>query len=99
MLLSCWAAAFVAALRYVWPFTADDAFITFRYAQNWVAGYGPNFNTGGPRAEGVTSFGYLLVCAIPQLLGIDAVGFAKAVGVASAFATAWLAARLARELF
>jgi len=93
------AAAFGLQLRHVWPFTADDAFITFRYAQNWVAGHGPNFNADGPRAEGVTSFGYLVLCTIPQLLAIDAVGFAKAVGVASALATAWLAARLAGELF
>jgi arabinofuranosyltransferase len=97
-LLFAGGAAFALQLRYVWAFTADDAFITFRYAQNWVAGHGPNFNVDGPRAEGVTSFGYLLVCAIPQLLGIDAVAFAKAIGVASALATAWLAARLAREL-
>ncbi len=93
------AAAFAWQLRYVWPFTADDAFITFRYAQNWVAGNGPNFNAGGPRAEGVTSFGYLLLCVVPHALGIDAVAFAKALGVACALATAWLAARLARELF
>jgi hypothetical protein len=98
LLLIAGGAAFALQLRHVWPFTADDAFITFRYAQNWVAGYGPNFNAGGPRAEGVTSFGYLIVCALPELLGIDPVAFAKAVGVANALATAWLAARLAREL-
>jgi hypothetical protein len=92
-------AAFALELRHVWPFAADDAFITFRYAQNWVAGHGPNFNAEGARAEGVTSFGYLLLCTIPQLLGIDAAGFAKGVGVASALATAALAVRLARELF
>jgi hypothetical protein len=99
LLLLAGGAAFALELRHVWPFTADDAFITFRYAQNWIAGFGPNFNAGGPRAEGVTSFGYLLLCTIPELLRIDPVGFAKAVGVASALATAALAARLARELF
>ena len=92
LLLVAGGAAFALELRHVWPFTADDAFITFRYAQNWVAGQGPNFNAGGPRAEGVTSFGYLLLCTLPQLVGIDAVAFAKALGVASALATAGLAA-------
>ncbi|HKA16581.1 MAG TPA: hypothetical protein VKH41_16285, partial [Myxococcota bacterium] len=51
MLLSSGAVAFAAALHYVWPFTADDAFITFRYAQNWAAGHGPNFNARRGRDE------------------------------------------------
>jgi hypothetical protein len=98
MLLVAGTAAFAFQLHYVCPFTADDAFITFRYARNWTAGFGPNFNAGGSHTEGVTSFGYLLVCTVPHLLGIDVVAFAKAIGVASALATAWLAARLARQL-
>ncbi len=99
LLLLAGAAAFALQLRHVWPFTADDAFITFRYAKHWALGHGPNFNAGGPRTEGVTSFGYLLVCTLPHLLGIEIVAFAKALGVASALATAWLAARLARVLY
>jgi arabinofuranosyltransferase len=98
LLVGSGAAVFVSALAYVWPFTADDAFITFRYARNWVDGFGPNFNPDGARSEGVTSFGYLLISCVPPLLGIDPVGFAKALGVASAAGTAWLASGLAREL-
>jgi hypothetical protein len=90
--------AFALQLHYVWPFTADDAFITFRYAQNWVAGAGPNFNADGARSEGVTSFGFLLLSTLFTALGADPVVCAKLVGAASALATAALAARFAAEL-
>ena len=98
LLLLAGAGAFALQLHYVWPFTADDAFITFRYAHNWVGGFGPNFNADGVRSEGVTSFGYLVISLVPQALGIDPVAFAKSLGVAAALGTAALAARLAREL-
>src|SRR4051812_35207028 len=57
--LLCGVAASVlgAYIVYCWPFTVDDAFITFRYSQNLAAGYGPTFNPGVlPHAEGYTSF-------------------------------------------
>ena len=40
--------------------TADDAFITFRYAQNWARGLGPVFNAG-ERVEGYTNFLWLVL--------------------------------------
>ena len=98
VLLLAGATSFALELRYVWPFTADDAFITFRYARNWVAGFGPNFNVDGTRSEGVTSFGYLLISCLPQALGIDPVRFGKALGVAVALGSAWLVGGLARAL-
>ncbi len=98
LLLLAGSAAFAVQLRYVWPFTADDAFITLRYAANWAAGHGPNFNADGTRSEGVTSFGFLLLLMIPHALGVDAVACAKALGVICALGTALLAAQLAREL-
>ena len=42
------------AAYYWWPCTADDAFITFRYAQNLVEGLGPVYNPG-ERVEGYSS--------------------------------------------
>ena len=35
---------------------AEDAYIMFRYVENFVAGRGIVFNPGGPRAEGATDF-------------------------------------------
>ncbi len=90
--------AFAGQLRTAWPFSADDAFITFRYAANWAAGEGPNFNPGGERSEGVTSFGFLLLSTLVTWLGADALLFAKLFGVACAIATAALLALLALDL-
>ena len=39
----------------------DDAFITYRYAANLLAGRGLVFNPNGPRVEGYTSFGQILL--------------------------------------
>jgi hypothetical protein len=91
-------AAFALQLQYAWPFTADDAFITFRYAENWASGAGPNFNTDGSRSEGVTSFGFLALSALFAALGADLVVCAKFIGVASALATAGLLARFTSDL-
>ena len=98
LLLLGGAIAFAAQLHYAWPFTADDAFITFRYAANWAAGHGPNFNPDGPRSEGVTSFGFLLIATLAAWLGFDPVPFAKGFGVACALATAGLLALLSLDL-
>jgi arabinofuranosyltransferase len=65
----------------IWPFTVDDAFITFRYAANLAAGYGPTWNPGGPPIEGYTTFLWMLLMTIPHLLGIDSVMFSKVIGV------------------
>ena len=92
------AATFAWQLQRAWPFVADDAFITFRYAANLVAGHGPTWNPGGPRAEGFSSWGWLLVSAVPELLRIDPVGFCKAVGIGAALMTAWLTGSLASHM-
>ena len=98
LLLLAGAVAFVVQAAHVWPFIADDAYITFRYAANLAAGHGPNWNIDGPRAEGFTSYGFLLLSVIPELLRFDPVPFARAVGVASALASAGLAGLLAAGL-
>lgn len=46
----------------------DDAYITFRYARNFIAGEGLAFNPG-ERVEGYTSFGQLLLMAPGAMLG------------------------------
>jgi hypothetical protein len=51
-------------------FTVDDAYITFRYAQNLVAGHGLVFNAG-ERVEGYTNFLLVLWSALALLLSID----------------------------
>jgi hypothetical protein len=53
------------------PWMLDDAFIFFRYAENWAAGHGPLFNVGEPPVEGFTSFLWLAVLTIGEALGAD----------------------------
>lgn len=98
LLLLVGLAAFVFQAVRAWPFVADDAFITFRYAANWVHGHGPVWNAGGPRAEGYSSFGFLSLCLVPEILGTDPVVFARAIGVGCALSAAALAGRVAADL-
>ncbi|RKX21336.1 MAG: hypothetical protein DRP51_04400, partial [Candidatus Zixiibacteriota bacterium] len=39
-----------------WGYSIDDAFITFRYAENLADGYGLVFNPGGEPVEGYSNF-------------------------------------------
>jgi arabinofuranosyltransferase len=81
----------------IWTFTVDDAFITFRYSANLARGFGPTFNQVSPRAEGYTSFLWMLVMTIPHLLRFGMLSFAKALGVAATVGTmAWMAIFLER---
>jgi arabinofuranosyltransferase len=96
-----WAVAAVAALvlsagvTKAWPFTVDDTYITLRYSRNVAQGFGPTFNATGPRAEGYTTLLWMLLLVVPHGLGLDAVAFAKGLGVAATFATLVVAARWA----
>ena len=69
-----------------WPWTLDDAFITFRYAENLAAGLGPVFNPG-EQVEGYTNFLWMLLLAGAHSLGLDTVVAAKALGAAFTLAT------------
>ncbi len=92
------AGLFLWELSAAWAFTPDDAFITFQYARNLAAGFGPTFNAGQPPIGGYTSFLWMLVVAVPQVAGFDAVRFAKVTGVLCTIAYAVLAAVWSREL-
>ena len=72
----------VVVLRWLWTFTVDDAYITFRYAENLATGVGLTFNRLLPHAEGYTSVLWTVLMAIPHLFGWPVVLTAKCVGVA-----------------
>lgn len=71
-----------AHAAYYWPFIADDAFISLRYAQNLVAGHGLVWNAG-ERVEGYSNLLFVLITAGLQALGCDLVSAARAVGCVS----------------
>ena len=55
-------------------FITDDAFISFRYARNWVEGAGLCFNPGTrPPVEGFSNFSWTALMAGADLLGLDPV--------------------------
>ncbi len=66
-----------------WPRTVDDAFITFRYAQNLVDGLGPVYNAG-ERVEGYSSPLWMLGSASAIALGFDPVIASKWAGLLAA---------------
>lgn len=73
-------ASLVEGLVHHWPALIDDAFITFRYSQNLARGHGLVFNVG-ERAEGYSSFLWAVLMAIPELLGIESLLFARILAI------------------
>ena len=53
LLLGLVLAAIIRAWHDRW--TCDDAFVSFRYAENLINGYGLVFNPGEPPVEGYTN--------------------------------------------
>ena len=98
-----WLALFVAAFGAVQVFLAyrdyvmEDAYVTYRYAQNLVEGHGFVFNHG-ERVLGTSTPLYTLILALAALLGAD-IPMASAVIAALsqagvALAAGWLLRRL-----
>lgn len=76
----------------------EDAYITFHYAENLLAGHGLVWNVGEPPVEGYTNFLWLLICAAVLGLGLDLPVTSQWIGVAASLATLVLVYRCARLL-
>ena len=61
-------------------FVQDDAYISWRYADNLARGLGLVWNEG-ERVEGYTNFLWTVILAIPHRLGLDVEMFAIALGL------------------
>jgi hypothetical protein len=75
------AALFVACSAVMMPFVPDDAFISFRYAENLTDGHGLVFNDNEQPIEGYSNFLWVLVCALVYKLGFDLAAAMPWVGV------------------
>jgi hypothetical protein len=68
-------AAIVSAslgLRYLYrAHPSEDAFILFKYVENFVRGFGIVYYPGGPHAEGATDFLWFLLLSALRALGMD----------------------------
>ncbi|GAB4173692.1 MAG: hypothetical protein Fur005_35500 [Roseiflexaceae bacterium] len=73
--------AFAGSLRPSW--LTDDAFISFRYAQNFAQGHGLVYNLG-ERVEGYTNFLWTNLAALVLWLGADIVWWSYSSGIALA---------------
>ena len=71
----------------------DDAYIYYRYAANWAAGYGPVFNIN-EYVEGNTNFLWTAILAIGAFFSFDPVSFAPAInlsfGIICLFLTSYI---------
>jgi arabinofuranosyltransferase len=73
-------------LLFHFNFTQDDAYISFRYAQNYVNGHGLVYNAG-ERIEGYTNFLWTIWLIAGRLAGFDLVLFSKILGALFGIAT------------
>lgn len=83
-------AGFAAVSTIYFPFVLDDAFITFRYAQNLADGHGLVWNPGEGKVEGYTSLLWVLVNAAGISAGLDPVVLSRVLSAAAAVALLWL---------
>ena len=70
----------------------DDAFISFRYAENLVSGQGLVFNAG-EKVEGYTNFLWTVILAAFMRLGLDPSAVSVVLGAALSVATLWVVYR------
>jgi hypothetical protein len=68
------------------PWMLDDAFISFRYAENFAAGHGLVFNPG-ERVEGYTTFLWVLILGAGKALGFKVIPLAQNLGALFALGT------------
>ena len=86
--------AFGALANYMFAqlsWTIDDAYITYRYAENVVAGHGPVYNPG-EAVEGYTCFSWMSLLALAGMAGVPVPVFAKFAGMISVFGSVSLLA-------
>jgi hypothetical protein len=72
---------FLAFVIIFWNYSIDDAFVTFRYAENLAAGHGLTFNPGDKPVEGYSNFLWLIILAVLHLLGLSTYMAAKVLGI------------------
>lgn len=79
-------------------FLSDDAFISYRYAQNFVNGYGLVFNPG-EKVEGYTNFLWVIISAVLMKLNIDPLTGTRTLTLIFSFLTILVTYLIATEIF
>ncbi|MEO5619046.1 MAG: hypothetical protein ABIS67_14855 [Candidatus Eisenbacteria bacterium] len=86
-------ALFAHALSY--RFLTDDAYISFRYAQNFAHGHGLVFNPGGERVEGYSNFLWVLILATFERVGVAPERAANPLSLLATAGLWWVVVRFA----
>jgi arabinofuranosyltransferase len=79
-------------------FVCDDAFISFRYAKNFVEGNGLVYNLG-EWVEGYTNFLWTVLLSFFMKIGLDVVVVSQVLGILFSLATIFLLLRLNSKLY
>lgn len=90
---------FMALLAYIWKFTVDDAYITFRYALHMAQGHGIVWNVGESPVEGYSNFLWVLINAFLIKLNVDPVLFTKIMGVGAVIGILGVYWKIASDFF
>src|SRR5215212_3884271 len=79
-LVAC-AAALLLLAQYIGIYMPDDAYITYRYAENLARGNGLVFNAAAPPVEGYSNLSWILLLAVLDRLGQDLTVWAARLGL------------------
>ncbi|AXV37378.1 MAG: hypothetical protein CIT01_03760 [Methanobacterium sp. BRmetb2] len=90
--------AFMALLCYIWHFTVDDAFISFRYALNFAEGHGIVWNIGELPTEGYSNFLWVVMVVILLKLNFDPVIATKFLGMISLVGIVFIYWKICKDL-
>lgn len=88
------AALFASQLWLFKDFSVDDAFITFRYVRQFVAGNGLVYNIG-ERVEGYSNFLWVMLLSPAAALNVDLLSAARVLSIALSIGALLLTHRLA----
>lgn len=78
---------------------AEDSHITYRFAQNWAAGYGPLWNLQDLPVEGYTNFLWVAISTLIIKLDLDLFSVSILLGTLSALGSIELSRRFALRFF
>jgi len=90
---------FILFLVYIWRFTVDDAYISFRYALNLAEGHGLVWNIGEVPIEGYSNFLWVIIMALVHLLKLDPTLISKIIGLSALAGNTYLYWKIAKDVF
>jgi len=90
---------FLILTSYLWNFTVDDAYISFRFASHLTQGQGLVWNLNSMPVEGYTNFLWVLLSTIAFILKIDPVIFTRIINSISLIGIMIIFWKLSKDVF